>query len=84
MDYYGSGPGWHIHYLWPAGSLILKNPNAWEFFSWQNLLAALLLLIWTIVIALWPYPGGIAHASGGWRDRQQAAPACSDYSLQKP
>lgn len=52
MDYWGSGPGWAIHYLWPFGALVLKNSNAWAFFSWQNLLAALLLLIWTIGIAL--------------------------------
>jgi inner membrane protein len=51
MDYFGSGPGWHIHYLWPLGNLILINPHAWEFYSWQNLLAFLLLFLWTLWIA---------------------------------
>ena len=51
MDYFGSGPGWHIHYLWPLGNLILINPNSWDFYSWQNLLVFLLLLLWTLWIA---------------------------------
>jgi inner membrane protein len=51
MDYFGSGPGWHIHYLWPFGNLILINPNAWDFYSWQNLLTFLLFFLWTLWIA---------------------------------
>jgi hypothetical protein len=51
MDYFGSGPMWHIHYLWPMKSLIWKNQNAWDFYSWQNMLVFLLFLIWTIFIA---------------------------------
>ena len=53
MDYWGSGRDWCIHYLWPVGHLILKNPNGWELYSWQNMLAFVLLLIWTIAIARW-------------------------------
>ncbi len=51
MDYYGSGPDWHIHYIWPLPGLVLKNPNAWEFYSWQNLLTFFVLLLSTIWIA---------------------------------
>jgi hypothetical protein len=51
MDYYGSGPGWHIHYIWPLPGLIWKNPNAWEFYSWQNMLVFFLCLLWTLWIA---------------------------------
>jgi hypothetical protein len=51
MDYYGSGVGWFIAYLWPASNWKWKNPNAWEFISWQNTGVFLGLLGWTIVIA---------------------------------
>lgn len=51
MDYFGSGPGWPIDYLWPFSNWELENPHAWAFFSWQNLSAAGLLLIWTVWIA---------------------------------
>jgi hypothetical protein len=51
MDYFGSGPGWHIHYLWPLGNLILINPHSWDFYSWQNLLTFLLFFLWTLWIA---------------------------------
>src|SRR5689334_2305032 len=30
MDYYGSGPGWKIYYLWPFSHLWLRSDNAWE------------------------------------------------------
>jgi inner membrane protein len=51
MDYWGSGPDWHIHYLWPRWEPIWRNPQAWEFFSWQNLTVFFALLLWTIAIA---------------------------------
>jgi len=50
LDYYGSGPEWHIHYLWPMKAMIIRNPHAWEFYSWQNMLAFALFLLWTICI----------------------------------
>jgi hypothetical protein len=52
MDYYGSGIGWPILYLWPASHWQLKNPMPWEFLSWQNMLALAALLTWTILIAV--------------------------------
>jgi hypothetical protein len=52
MDDYGSGVGWPIYYLWPASGWKLKNLNAWEFLSWQNMLALAALLAWTIRIAI--------------------------------
>lgn len=52
MDYFGSGPGWGIAYLWPFSSRQFKTHLAWEFFSWQNLTVAAILLLWTLLIAL--------------------------------
>lgn len=51
LDYYGSGPGWGISYLWPFSDDQILCPDAWELSSWQNLCAAVFLLTWTIVIA---------------------------------
>ena len=50
LDYFGSGPGWGISYFWPFSRYEILNPNAWEFFSWQNLCAAGVFLFWTIAI----------------------------------
>jgi hypothetical protein len=47
MDFFGSGPGWGIAYFWPLSA----HPYAWEFFSWQNITTAGVLLAWTMVIA---------------------------------
>ena len=52
LDYYGSGPGWPIHYGWPAWGWTWNNPDAWEFTSWQNRAAAGAFLLWTIGIAV--------------------------------
>jgi hypothetical protein len=51
MDYFGSGPGWLIHYLWPLSEAGWKTHLVWNLFSWQNLMAAGILLAWTGVIA---------------------------------
>jgi inner membrane protein len=52
MDYYGSGRDWDIYYLYPFSRRTLHNPNAWNFYSWQNLTAAGVLFLWTMVIAV--------------------------------
>jgi hypothetical protein len=52
MDYYGSGPGWGIAYLWPFSRRTWSTPDAWEFFSWQNLTTAAALIVWTLAIAI--------------------------------
>jgi hypothetical protein len=52
LDYYGSGLGWGIHYLWPFSDHEFLNPTAWELNSWQNIVTTSALLIWTIVIAI--------------------------------
>jgi inner membrane protein len=52
LDYFGSGPGWPIFYLWPISNLEWVNPHAWEFFSWQNITAAVALIAWTVQIAV--------------------------------
>jgi len=54
MDYYGSGPEWGISYWWPwrhGPGYWWMNPHPWEFYSWQNILAASLFLLWTVWIA---------------------------------
>lgn len=51
MDYFGSGPGWMIHYLWPADHRGWKTDLAWPLSSWQNYLAFGVLLAWTVLIA---------------------------------
>jgi inner membrane protein len=52
LDYYGSGPLWHIHYFWPVSDYPIRNPRAWEFFSWQNLVTFGVFLVWTGWIAV--------------------------------
>jgi inner membrane protein len=52
MDYFGSGPGWAIHYWWPIDGRGYKTELAWELTSWQNRLAFVVVLAWTIVIAI--------------------------------
>jgi hypothetical protein len=52
MDYFGSGPGWPIHYGWPIFKLDLMNPNAWEFYSWQNISIAFAFFLWVLAIAV--------------------------------
>jgi hypothetical protein len=51
MDYYGSGPGWGIPYLWPLSRREWRNDDAWPFYSWQNLSTFAALLLWTLWIA---------------------------------
>ena len=51
LDYFGSGPGWPLYYLWPVSDMEIVNPRAWPFFSWQNILAAYALVAWTLWIA---------------------------------
>lgn len=64
MDYYGSGPGWGLSYFWPFSKWSLTNPDAWPFYSWQNIAAAGLFFVWTLLIIFiqkrtpleWPMP----------------------------
>jgi hypothetical protein len=52
MDSFGSGRDWGISYLWPLAQREWLNPWRWDFFSWQNLVAAYGLVIVTVVIAI--------------------------------
>ena len=52
LDYFGSGPGWAIRYGWPLFEWDWQNADAWEFSSWQNRVAALVLLVWVLGIAV--------------------------------
>jgi hypothetical protein len=54
MDYWGSGRDWFIMYWWPfrqGPGYLWINPDGWAFYSWQNITAALALLVWTVIIA---------------------------------
>lgn len=51
LDYFGSGPGWDIHYLWPLHEPTFTNRRGWPFYSWQNLSFFFVLLLWTLWIA---------------------------------
>jgi inner membrane protein len=51
LDYFGSGPGWPLHYFWPFSDYGIVNDRAWPFFSWQNLSAAFAMILWTLWIA---------------------------------
>jgi len=52
LDYFGSGPGWGIAYWYPFSRHPYRTNLAWNFFSWQNMTTAGLLLAWTIAIAI--------------------------------
>jgi inner membrane protein len=52
MDYFGSGAGWPIVYFYPISDWKLVNWDAWELSSWQNSLAAGVLLAITVLIAV--------------------------------
>lgn len=51
LDYFGSGPGWAIYYLWPINREKWQTNLAWELFSWQNITAGYGLLALTIFLA---------------------------------
>jgi len=51
MDFFGSGPGWKIHYWWPISDVGYRTQYVWNLSSWQNTVAAALLLLWTMAIA---------------------------------
>ncbi len=56
LDYFGSGPGWPLYYLWPFSSDYVDNRHSWirvwEFYSWQNITVAAVLLVLTLFIAI--------------------------------
>jgi membrane-bound metal-dependent hydrolase YbcI (DUF457 family) len=51
MDSFGSGRDWGLSYLWPVVRREWMNPLRWDFFSWQNIVAAYGLLLITVVLA---------------------------------
>lgn len=51
LDYFGSGPGWGIPYLWPFRHWLWMRRDAWPFYSWQNVTTAVALVAWTLWIA---------------------------------
>ena len=50
MDYYGSGPGWGIAYLWPFSPVQWRRADAWAFYSWQNISAAGAMVAWAVLV----------------------------------
>jgi len=45
MDFFGSRPGWGIYYFWPFSQWAADNHRwSWEFYSWQNITTAMVLL----------------------------------------
>ncbi|MHB9138730.1 MAG: metal-dependent hydrolase [Victivallaceae bacterium] len=55
MDLLGSGELWTLSYLWPFSNKEFNSgsfgiPWSWALYSWQNLLAGALLIIWTVLI----------------------------------
>ncbi len=50
MDYFGSGEGWTISYFWPFSNHEFGTHLAWEFYSWQNLTAGGLMILWMLAI----------------------------------
>jgi len=82
LDFFGSGPQWEIVYLWPFSRWGAETEHAWELFSWQNITAAALLLVWMLVIAVrqgrspleWPLPEMDRKFVAWLRGKMRAAP----------
>lgn len=53
MDYFGSGPGWGIPYLWPFSIRSWESPRAWNLASWQNFVAGAAAIAGCIAIGVW-------------------------------
>jgi inner membrane protein len=70
MDYYGSGPGWGLAYLWPIMEKHWVNPKAWAFEGWQNYTAMGLFTVWMLVLAWvkgpWPTELGLPRLQSEW------------------
>lgn len=52
MDYVGSGRPWTIAYLWPFSNWEIRYRHAWPLYSWQNITAAFIVVLWTLLIAV--------------------------------
>jgi len=50
MDLFGSGELWTISYLWPFSNHGFSISCGWALYSWQNILAGMLLIVWTVFI----------------------------------
>jgi len=52
MDFFGSGPGWGLSYLWPWNGRSFSTLLAWQFGGWQNWLTFAVFTTWIVFIAL--------------------------------
>ena len=52
LDYFGSGPGWGIPYLWPFSNWTVEYLHNWQLYSWQNITTGVACIVWVIVIAI--------------------------------
>ena len=52
MDLFGSGELWTISYFWPFSNYALYSEFNWALYSWQNMLANAIVLMWTIAIII--------------------------------
>lgn len=52
MDLFGSGELWTISYLQPFSDYELYSKFNWALYSWQNMIANAVVLLWTIAIII--------------------------------
>jgi len=52
MDYYASGTGWGLRYLWPFSQWYMECLHPWEFSSWQNISTGFAFFGWVLWIAV--------------------------------
>lgn len=50
MDLFGSGELWTISYLWPFSHQEFSVSCGWALYSWQNILAGIVLIAWMLLI----------------------------------
>jgi len=50
MDLFGSGELWTISYLWPFSHQEFSVSCGWALYSWQNILAGIVLIAWMVLI----------------------------------
>jgi LexA-binding, inner membrane-associated putative hydrolase len=52
MDLFGSGEDWTIEYFQPFSNYGLYSKINWALYSWQNMIANAVTLLWTIILII--------------------------------